>query len=228
MASDKPHRLTTVACIGKGGAGKSTITTNLAVIARRAGLRSAIIDADPQASSSVWKRLRDRNDIPVVRCDPLTLDRAIEAARRAGIDLVFIDMAPGLHHVPEAAQRADLVLIPARPTLFDLRVTSDLIPILNSAACRYAVILNGAPPVRELGEAPMARQARDALDSIGPRLWRRQITARVAIPNASVRGKGVVETEPKGHAAFEFSLLWAAVKKALNLKGPAYEVSLQK
>jgi chromosome partitioning protein len=221
--SDKQRRLSTVGCIGKGGAGKSTIATNLAVIARRAGLRSAIIDADPQASSSVWKRLRAQNDIPVVRGDPLALDKTIEAARRAGIDIVFIDMAPGLQHVPEAAQRADLVLIPARPTLFDLRVTSDLISIVNSAACRFAVILNGAPPIRELDEelkeGPMARQARDALADVGPRLWRRQITARVAIPKASLRGAGVVETEPKGGAAYEFGLLWKAVTKALDLKG---------
>jgi MinD superfamily P-loop ATPase len=153
MVSYKQRRLSTVACIGKGGAGKSTTATNLAVIARLAGLRSAIIDADPQASSSVWRGLRDRNDIPVVRCSPLSLETTIAVARRAGIDLVFVDMAPGLHHVPEAAQHADLVLIPAPPTLFDLKVTSDLIQILNSAACRFAVILNAAPPVREMGEA---------------------------------------------------------------------------
>lgn len=226
MASHKLRRFATVACIGKGGAGKSTTATNLAVIARLAGLRSAIIDTDPQASNSVWKSLRGRNDIPVVRCDPCALEATIAAARRAGIALVFVDMAPGLHHVPEATQHADLVLIPARPTLFDLKVTSDLIPILKSAACRFAVILNAAPPVRELGEAPMARQARDALDVIGPRLWRRQITARVAIPNATVRGAGVVETEPKGQAAYEFGLLWKAVTKAINLEGPSHEVTV--
>ncbi|WMT73463.1 ParA family protein [Bradyrhizobium sp. Ash2021] len=224
-ASRKASLLATVACVGKGGSGKSTTSTNLAVIARMAGLRVAIIDADPQQSSFVWKCVRGRNDIPVCRCGPEGLNDAIEAARRAGIEILFVDMPPDLRHVPSAARHADLVLIPMRPTLFDLKVTRGLIPLLASAGVSYAVVLNAAPPIRDLGESPMVRQAREALADIGPRLWRRQITHRVTVPYAAVRGAGVVETEPAGHAACEFRSLWNAVRNTLKLEGPVHEIA---
>jgi chromosome partitioning protein len=224
-ASKKVSLLSTVACIGKGGSGKSTTSTNLAVIARMAGLRVAIIDADPQQSSFVWKCVRGWNDIPVCRCSPEALNDAIEAARRAGIELVFIDMPPDQRQVPGVARHADLVLIPMRPTLFDLKVTRALIPVLASVGVGYAVVLNAAPPIRDLGESPMVRQAREALADIGPRLWRRQITHRVTVPYAAVRGAGVVETEPAGHAAYEYRSLWNAVRNTLKLEGPIHEVA---
>jgi chromosome partitioning protein len=217
--------LSIVACVGKGGAGKSTVATNLAVMARLSGRRSAIIDADPQASSHAWKCVRANGDVPVVRCVVEALADAIEAARRAGIEILFVDMPPDWRHVPNVARLADLVLVTMRPTLFDLKVTKALVPILNSANSSFAVILNGAPPLRDLGESPMVRQARDALADIGPRLWRRQITHRVTVPYATVRGATVVETEPEGFAAQEFGSLWNAVRNDLKLEGPIHEVA---
>jgi hypothetical protein len=148
---------------------------------------------------------------------------AIDAARRAEIEILFVDMPPDWRHVPGAARLADLVLVTMRPTLFDLKVTKMLVPILSSANSAFAVILNGAPPRRELGEPPMVRQAREALADIGPRLWRRQITNRVTIPYATVRGAAVVENEPSAPAAHEVPLMWNAVRHDLKLKEPVHE-----
>lgn len=225
MASRAGALFATVACVGKGGAGKSTVATNLAVMARLSGLKSAIIDADPQASSFAWKCVRGSGDVPVVRCGVEALVDAIEAARRAGIEILFVDMPPDWRHVPNVAHLADLVLVTMRPTLFDLKVTRMLVPILKSADSSFAVVLNATPPLRELGEPPMVRQAREALADIGPRLWRRQITNRVTIPYATVRGAAVVETEPSGPAAHEFRSLWNAVRNDLKLEGPVHEVA---
>lgn len=224
-ASRKIPLLATVACIGKGGSGKSTIATNLAVMARLSGRRSAIIDADPQASSSAWKNVRASGDVPVVRCGVEALADGFEAARRAGIEVLFVDMPPDWRHVPDVAHLADLVLVTMRPTLFDLKVTRMLVPILKSADSSFAVVLNATPPLRELGEPPMVRQAREALADIGRRLWPRQITNRVTVPYATVRGASVVETEPDGPATHEFRSLWNAVRHDLKLEGPVHEVA---
>jgi len=225
MKSRARSLLAIVACVGKGGSGKSTVATNLAVMARLEGFQAAIIDADPQASSFAWKCVRAKGDVPVVRCNVDALAGAIEAARRAGIEILFVDMPPDWRNVPNIACLADLVLVMMRPTLFDLRVTRMLLPILKSTNSGFAVILNAAPPLRELGESPMVRQAREALADIGKRLWGGQITNRVTVPYSTLRGAAVVETEPDGLAAREFRMLWNAVRHDLKLKGTVHEVA---
>ena len=42
----------------KGGAGKTTLSTSLAVSAWRAGLRTVLVDLDPQRSAALWGRTR--------------------------------------------------------------------------------------------------------------------------------------------------------------------------
>ena len=43
----------------KGGAGKTTIATNLAVLAERAGHPTVLLDLDPQATAAKWGDKRD-------------------------------------------------------------------------------------------------------------------------------------------------------------------------
>ena len=50
---------------GKGGCGKTTIATNLAVAYASRGVAVALVDNDPQASSSYWAEQRD-SDLPPV------------------------------------------------------------------------------------------------------------------------------------------------------------------
>jgi chromosome partitioning protein len=47
----------------KGGAGKTTLTTNLASYYASQHLRTAILDCDPQGSSTQWLKQRPSNDI---------------------------------------------------------------------------------------------------------------------------------------------------------------------
>ena len=50
----------------KGGAGKSTLATSVAVAAHESGERVCLIDLDPQATLSTWGKTRGQNDIPVI------------------------------------------------------------------------------------------------------------------------------------------------------------------
>ena len=60
------ERMKTLAILSrKGGTGKTTLAVHLAVAAEKAGLTTAVIDLDPQASATKWADTRDV-DSPVV------------------------------------------------------------------------------------------------------------------------------------------------------------------
>ena len=77
----------------KGGAGKSTLTAQLAAQAQVAGKRVLVIDADPQGSLKLWHSRRASEGLKLVTPER-GLERAIAFAMIEGFDTVFIDTAP--------------------------------------------------------------------------------------------------------------------------------------
>ena len=110
----------------KGGAGKSTLTMQLAGGLARAGRRVAIIDLDPQETSLRWAQSADpAAPFPahVVRLEgePGDLHQQIKAARK-GVDHVLLDCPPSIEHAATLAalDEADLALVPVVPSPADL------------------------------------------------------------------------------------------------------------
>ena len=77
----------------KGGAGKSTLTAQLAACAHAAGRRCLVIDADPQGSLALWHALRADGQPPLQSAER-GIERALAFAMIEGYDWVFIDTAP--------------------------------------------------------------------------------------------------------------------------------------
>lgn len=93
----------------KGGTGKTTIATALAVAAHLAGKKSALLDLDPQT----WFDRREGDGPDVASIQPGAIRRSLDAYRSLGMDWVFID-TPGKRGSAstEVAKYADMVLIP--------------------------------------------------------------------------------------------------------------------
>ncbi len=127
----------------KGGTGKSTLATHLAVCAERHHQSVAIFDIDPQASAYKWNQRRRTGTPPVVKAAPAQLPTLIQQAQAQRADLIFIDTAGrsdvAAHH---ALHVADFVLVPCRPSAADLD-TLRLIQVGRDQ--RAAVVLNAAP-----------------------------------------------------------------------------------
>jgi cellulose biosynthesis protein BcsQ len=118
----------------KGGSGKTTLAVHTAVAAHEAGEQVVIIDTDPQQSATVWSEARQADTPVVVTVAVAELVRVLNAARGDGMTLAIIDTAP--HAAPDAAriaQVADLIVVPVRPTAFDLAAAQGAVAIIKAA-----------------------------------------------------------------------------------------------
>jgi chromosome partitioning protein len=131
----------------KGGTGKTTLSLHLAVAAERAGHVAAVIDLDPQASAAGWTDSRPGETPAVVSMPATRLPQALDLARGAGAEVVFLDTAPHSSDVAlAAAEAADLLLIPCRAGILDLRAIGATARLAKIAGKPVHVILNSMPP----------------------------------------------------------------------------------
>ena len=138
----------------KGGSGKTTLSVHTAVAAEATGERVCVIDADPQESATAWASAREAGTPIVATAQAGELDAALRAAEGEGITLAVVDAPP--HAAPAAGQiarRSELVLIPVRPSAFDLAAVPAAVEIGGEGA-------RGVRPVRL--PVPCARDRRDA------------------------------------------------------------------
>jgi chromosome partitioning protein len=115
----------------KGGAGKTTIATNLAAYLAGKRQRVVIKDMDRQRSAARWLARRPRG-FPEVRgalpdTDPKIIDDYAP-------QWMVIDAPAGLHDQSLAAlvREADAVLVPVAPSTFDFEATADFLTELSA------------------------------------------------------------------------------------------------
>ncbi len=196
----------------KGGSGKTTLAVHSAVAAQEDGARVLIIDTDVQQSAATWRESRVE-PLPLVA--PVTvaqLQNVMAAARHDGITYCIIDTAP--HATPEAALVAaavDLVLIPCRPTAFDLAAAGSAVQIVRAAGVRAAFVLSACP-----FRAPEIVETRHVLETFGFPIAPAVITDRRAFARAVATGRAVTEFESEGKAAEEIRALWTWIKEQLD------------
>ena len=93
----------------KGGSGKTTLATGLAVAAERDGKTAVVFDLDPQATACFWADTREADTPAVKDCSVARLPHYLDAARDAGCALAIID-CPAVHRdiAHDAASHSDL------------------------------------------------------------------------------------------------------------------------
>jgi chromosome partitioning protein len=182
----------------KGGAGKTTLALHLAAAAHDAGRVALVIDTDPQATASQWAAWRQDAPPEVIDSPPPRLAAKIAAATGQGADFIVIDTPPHADSAARAAvEVADLVLIPCRPSAFDLvaiQTSAKLVQLLNKPA--YVVFIAGPP------NAPrIYAEAGELVESYGTPPCPIILPDRAAYRHATAEGRTVMEAEPTGKAA---------------------------
>lgn len=197
----------------KGGAGKSTLALNLSVTARLAGERVVLLDLDPLQSLVKWAKLRKGEELPVEFVPAQKLQKTLETLEKKGVSLVVLD-APGHDGVAQdaAIAAADLVVIPARPNVFDLWASEVTRVKVKEQNKDYSFLLNQCPPAQQ---SQRVEQGAKALQAMGG-LLSPLVSARVDFQEAARQGLGVSELRPSGEAAAEMHELWAGVKRRMK------------
>lgn len=169
----------------KGGAGKTTVTRNLAVAA---GEDVAVIDRDPQGSLTSWWNRRSA-ETPALVPVPGTLAATLDALREAGARLVFIDTPPAANaNLAGIIALADLVVIPCRPTPDDLDAVGPTLDIIADARKQFIFVLTQATARTKLALEAVPELAQHG--RVAPTV----IHVRQDYPAAALSGLGVTET----------------------------------
>ena len=125
----------------KGGAGKTTIATNLAHALQLDGHKVILVDSDPQGSARDWNAASDGAILQVVGMDRSTLAKDIQSVVN-NHDFIIIDGAPQIADLAIAAIKcADVILIPVQPSPYDIWACEDLVEIIKARQ----EIMNGKP-----------------------------------------------------------------------------------
>ena len=210
----------TIAIISqKGGAGKTTLALHLAAAAQDAGRVSLIIDTDPQATASQWAAWRRDAPPEVIDSPPPRLAAKVAQAAEQGAELIVIDTPPHADSAARAAvEVADLVLIPCRPSAFDLaaiQTSAKLVQLLRKPA--FVVFCAGAP------NAPrIYAEAGELVQGYGTPACPVLLPDRAAYRHASAEGRTVMEQEPAGRAAQDVRDLYKWVCRQLDMPTPRF------
>ncbi len=168
----------------KGGSGKTTLALHLAVALSEAGLNTALVDLDPQATAANWG---DRHEaaMPVVRSAHASrLPHEIQQIERAGGEALIVDTAPHSDSAAVvAAHVSDLILIPCRPAYFDLEAMANTLRLLRATGKPLWAVLNAVAPF-----GSEAEEAAETIHALELRLCPAQLGRRIAFSRAVSSG----------------------------------------
>jgi len=192
-------------CLGgiKGGSGKTTIATNLAVMRALDGSDVLLIDADDQETASDFTMLR--NERAAAEATYTSIKLTGQAVRTETLRLadkyaeIIIDTGGRDTTSQRAALTvADVLLVPFVPRSFDvwtLEKVGELVGEMRTAnpGLRAYVFINRADPSgRDNDEAAEALRDTDGLEFIST-----PIGTRKAFGNAAAQGLAVSELRPQ-------------------------------
>ena len=195
----------TIAIISqKGGTGKTTLAINLAVASELAGKPAVIIDLDPQASAKSWHDNRKEKSPTVISAQASRLAELMETAKTHGAALVIIDTAPHSETASLAAARAaDLILIPCRPGILDIRAIATSADLAALSKTPAMAVLTACPYRGTLPE-----EATAAIKTYGLPVAPVRITHRSAFIHSLTASQAVLEYERQGRGAEEIKQLY--------------------
>jgi chromosome partitioning protein len=212
--------LQTLAVIAlKGGSGKTTLATHLALAAHLRGVDTLLVDVDPQRSADNILGTRSEPGPARLSAAGSKLMAAQFAAQGLKKQLVVIDTPAGfVEDITQAVVLADLSVLVVRPTLIDLSSLAQTLSLVRRLGKPALVVMNQAPPAREGVESPLVNRALRALDYMQAKVSPTIIRSRTVYQLALETGRSAEEMSDPA-AKREIAGLWGRVSTALAEAG---------
>lgn len=206
----------------KGGGGKTTVATNLAVASASASVPTLLLDMDPQQSALTWNEWRQRNPpktkgaLYVRGAGRSNVVERLTEAKAQKVRVVIIDTPPASAAESEiAARSAHLVVVVVQPSMFDLATLRETFSLPSVSGRPALVLLNRVPTT-----GTTLADARKVITDLGYDLVPCALGDRAIFRNAPMDGLGVMEAErASGSGASEVAALYKWVVRQLD-SGP--------
>lgn len=193
----------------KGGSGKTTVAVHLALAAHRRGIRTVLIDTDPQGSSLEVLKARQADGPLCLSAAGADLAQHQTAATADGYELMVVDTpAAAEGEIAHAIALAHLSLLVIRPTFLDIAASIQTAQILRRLRKPGLILLNQAPVARGGIEPPAVKKALEAL-----RLMRLPVVpvilrSRAVYQTALATGLSAEEAVSSQQATDELAACW--------------------
>lgn len=207
-----------VICVAqqKGGAGKTTLVSNLATAFLAEGKRVALLDTDPQGSLGRWMDIREEalgesDALHFATATAYGISRAIRSVSRDA-DVVLVDTPPKVDSdIRWILREAEVVLVPISASQADVWATHDILELADRAGTEARIVLNrtrtGTRVHEDVGKS-VAELAAATLETA--------LANRVIYAEALGAGLGVIELRRSGPAADEVRALAGEVAGLLK------------
>ena len=195
----------------KGGASKSTLAAHLAIEATNEGLKTILIDMDPQKTLESWWERREEEYPAMVDIPSSELSEKLERLEENGFDLCIIDTPGDTTGNAEAGiKAAQTVLIPCKPTPPDLAAVGTTISQVRDKHQKpFFFVITQAP-----SSSQAHIQAASVLSEFGPVA---PDSMMIRKGYSDVMGTGQSATEVNKAAKIEIPAIWSYVKEKLGL-----------
>lgn len=200
----------------KGGSGKTTISTNLAVAMSRMGHKVLLVDSDVQGSARDWVSANESPEVELIVLDRPGLLNNLKSIS-SSYDFILIDGSAKVDMITtDAVVVSDLVLMTVQPSPYDIWASAELIDLVQKRkALTDGKLLSAFVISRAIPNTNLSKEVGQALEGYDLPIIN-GTTQKTAYAVAASEGKSVFTLDAKSKASLEVQALAESVLQMIN------------